>query len=90
MRNVEILVSGRVQGVGYRYFALRKAKSLNIKGTVQNLWSGKVKIIAQCEETSLKIFLKELKKGPIMSYVSKLEISELSSTKEYNDFRVKF
>ncbi len=88
MKKLEIYISGRVQGVGYRYFVYYQAKSFNIKGYVKNLMDGRVKVIAIGENTMR--FIEELRKGPRMSYVSDIQIIELSSTKEYCEFTVKY
>ena len=88
MEKLEIFVSGRVQGVGYRYFVYYQAKSYDIKGSVRNLVDGRVKVIAIGENT--KGFIEELRKGPRMSHVTDIQINELSSTKEYNEFFVEY
>ena len=88
MKKYEIFVSGRIQGVGYRYFAYYKAKTLGIKGSVKNLRDGRVKVIAIGENT--KKFIEELRKGPMMSHVSDIQINELSATKEYDEFMVDY
>lgn len=88
MKKYEIYISGRVQGVGYRYFVYYQAKAYDIKGYVQNLMDGRVKVIAIGENT--KKFIEELRKGPMMSHVSDIQINELSSTKEYEEFTVKY
>jgi acylphosphatase len=43
----EIIVNGLVQGVGYRYFVLREAKRLELKGFTQNLYTGEVMTVVQ-------------------------------------------
>ena len=88
MKKYEIFVSGRIQGVGYRYFAYYKAKTLGIKGSVKNLRDGRVKVIAIGENT--KKFIEELRKGPMMSHDSAIQINELSATEEYDEFMVDY
>lgn len=61
---VKIVVAGRVQGVSFRYFTKQVAVNLTVKGTVQNLDSGQVEIIAYAEERILNEFINEIKKGP--------------------------
>ena len=58
------LVSGRVQGVGYRYFAMRAAQRLGIRGTVKNLRDGRVEVAAAGEAESMAAFRAELEHGP--------------------------
>ncbi len=90
MRKTEIIVSGIVQGVGYRFFAARVAHSLDIRGSVKNTTGGDVKIIAIGEEKNIGIFIEELRKGSSMARVEKMKISELSSTKGYENFSIEY
>ena len=52
--------SGRVQGVGFRYTAERKASGYNIAGYVQNLSDGRVKLVAEGEPAELDRYVEEL------------------------------
>ncbi|MCK4694232.1 MAG: acylphosphatase [Candidatus Cloacimonetes bacterium] len=90
MKAFEILVSGRVQGVGYRYFVLRKAKLHKINGYVKNLYDGRVKILATGDDTALKEFRNELENGPFMSYTSNIDITDIQLTKRYESFSIEF
>lgn len=58
------LVSGRVQGVGYRYFAMRTAQQLGVRGTVKNLRDGRVEVAAEADAETLARFRAELERGP--------------------------
>ena len=51
---VKFLVSGRVQGVGYRWFVLEAAKSLGIKGTVKNNIDGTVEVMGQSTQVNIE------------------------------------
>jgi acylphosphatase len=73
MKILEIYVSGRVQGVSYRYYTLKKAISLHITGEVKNLPDGRVMIIAAGNESNLELFLDELRQGPSYSNVTELK-----------------
>jgi acylphosphatase len=71
------IVSGRVQGVGFRWFVQQQAHELNIKGTVKNLINGDVEIIAQGDISTLEDFKSRVRKGPALSRVDTIkEISE--------------
>lgn len=76
IKAVHILISGRVQGVGFRYFTKHTAENLNIKGYVKNLYNGDVEVKAQGDSGNIEIFIEKLKKGPRMSYVEHLKIDE--------------
>jgi acylphosphatase len=69
---MRILVSGRVQGVGYRYFAQREAQRLGLTGWVRNLPSGQVQAEAQGEPAVLATFLATLRAGPPLGHVTEL------------------
>lgn len=57
-------VSGLVQGVGYRYFAVRAARHLGVAGFAKNLRDGRVEVYAIAPPAALKSFRAELKRGP--------------------------
>ena len=58
-----ILVTGRVQGVGFRYNTLELAQSLGISGWVRNTENSAVEIIAQGQKDALEKFVEKIKKG---------------------------
>jgi acylphosphatase len=82
-------VRGRVQGVGYRYFALEAAERLGVKGYVRNLAGGAVEIHAEAEEPTLKAFRQELERGPRMARVSEVIESDLPVSGSYSSFLVR-
>jgi len=65
----EIIVNGLVQGVGYRYFVLREAKRLELKGFTQNLYTGEVMTVAEGEKGIIEELINKLKVGPIHASV---------------------
>jgi acylphosphatase len=75
-----LLVSGRVQGVGYRWFALRAAQEIGLVGWVRNLPDGRVEALAEGSDEQLERFVARLRKGPIASKVSAVEASEAEPT----------
>lgn len=79
MRRVKMLVSGRVQGVYFRYFTERKAEELGVVGSVKNLDTGHVEIIAEADDETLNAFICWCHKGPITARVDSVDISELAS-----------
>jgi len=82
------LVRGRVQLVLYRDFARRKAKSLGIFGTVRNLSDGTVEITAQGDRPALLTYIEELKKGPMLAKVERVEVEWRKPEKEINGFEI--
>jgi acylphosphatase len=79
MRRVKIIVAGRVQGVYFRYFTERKAEEMGVAGSVKNLDSGHVEIIAEADDETLNAFIRWCHKGPITARVDSVDISELAS-----------
>lgn len=68
------IVSGRVQNVGYRAFVLRYARGLGLFGTVRNLPSGQVEVIAEGDKKSLECLLTLLKQGPPSARVTDVSV----------------
>ena len=81
------LVAGRVQGVGFRAFVLRRASGLGLRGYCRNLPDGRVEVSAEGEETLLKALEAELARGPRFASVSSVEKHEiLDDMTSYNSF----
>ncbi len=74
-RRIVALVSGRVQGVGYRAFARRKAQELGLSGYAENLPDGRVEVVAEGDEEDLKLFIEFLKRGPRLAQVEAVEVT---------------
>ena len=73
----KIIVSGRVQGVGFRYYTKRVAQQLGITGYVRNLPSGFQVEIVVLKDENWEEFLQRIKKGPAFSEVEKVEVITL-------------
>jgi acylphosphatase len=73
------VISGRVQGVGFRWFVLRAAERLGVTGWARNLWDGRVEVMGQGTLSMLDDFQKGLHKGPLLSIVEKVEKTEVTS-----------
>jgi acylphosphatase len=86
---LHVRVSGRVQGVGFRYSAERQAHCLGLTGWVRNLPDGDVEAVAEAEETSLRRFLDWCGHGPPSARVTRVESSWSAATGEFRDFRTR-
>ena len=73
------LISGRVQGVGYRRFAERAGQSLGLKGAVRNLADGRVEALAEGSRESLESFETALSRGPLLSSVREIEKKDVAT-----------
>ena len=87
---VQMIAQGRVQGVGFRFFVRDLAKSIGVKGWVRNLPDGNVEIHAEGEKEVLFDFIKEIKKGPYLGYVSELTTDWVTPENIYDSFNIKF
>jgi acylphosphatase len=87
MKQVHIFLSGKVQGVGFRYFTRRIAEELDIKGWVRNLYDGRVEVIAEGDR--LEEFVAMVKKGPVGSKVDDIEVCELDEEIGYSGFEIR-
>ncbi|MDO4775408.1 MAG: acylphosphatase [Aerococcaceae bacterium] len=89
MNTYEIVVSGRVQGVGYRIYAMQIATEVGVTGTVRNLANGDVKLIVQADDVQLEVLQHRLQQ-PAHRFmrVDKLTIHPISLDKNYSDFQI--
>lgn len=82
------MVSGRVQGVGYRAFVLRYARALGLAGRVRNLPSGQVEVVAEGDEESLNQLLTLLRQGPPAARVTDMSVRWGDATGAENGFHI--
>ena len=68
------LVSGRVQGVGFRWFVAHLAPELDLRGSVRNLPDGRVEVVAAGTEAALRELEAALKAGPPAARVDGVEV----------------
>jgi len=72
-----VTVAGRVQGVGFRFFAERAARELGVTGWVRNLPDGKVESLAEGEEDAVARYLERLREGPRLGRVTEVLIEDV-------------
>jgi acylphosphatase len=82
------IVRGRVQGVGFRYFAIRAARKCGVVGTVRNMADGSVEAVAEGPADAVDEFRRALERGPSYSHVTAVEEFELQPTGRNKDFEV--
>ena len=70
------VVSGRVQGVGFRYFAERAARKAGVAGWVRNLPDGRVETVVEGSDGAVEAYLAEIRKGPFGSRVSGVTVED--------------
>ncbi len=74
-QSLHAIVKGRVQGVGYRYFVLTRARTLGLNGFARNNADGSVEVYAEGGAKDLRQFLEELEVGSDFSRVDTVEHS---------------
>lgn len=88
LQRVEIIVSGLVQGVGFRYFVVRAALNLGLTGFTKNLYSGEVLTVAEGEKYLLEDFFDKIKTGPRYADVRKAVINWSECKNEFKTFEI--
>jgi acylphosphatase len=88
MRRAEILVTGHVQRVLFRYYTNMKADELGLGGTARNLTSGGIQIICEGAEEGIKKLIEWCKRGPEAAVVESVDVVWKEYTSEFKYFRV--
>lgn len=84
-----LLVRGRVQGVGFRYFVLRAAEPLGITGYVRNLRDGSVEIVAEGSVMDIRTLAADVLAGPRHGRVDGVDREEIPVTGHYSGFEIR-
>ena len=82
------LVRGRVQGVGFRYFAQREAMALGVAGWVRNMDDGRVEVFGQGSPALLDAFQGRLWQGPQWAEVRDVEVLEAAIESNSATFKI--
>jgi len=94
MQNIitaHVVVTGRVQGIGYRWFVQNIARNLKLAGWVRNLPDGGVEIEAEGEKNTIALFLDSLKNGHNSAIVSDMKTDLHEAVNNFNGrFEIKF
>ncbi|MBL7170933.1 MAG: acylphosphatase [Candidatus Omnitrophica bacterium] len=85
---VRVIISGRVQGVFFRYSTKCKAQEKCLTGWVKNLYSGEVECLFEGDETRIKEMIEWCHKGPPGARIENVEVSRLTGESRYDIFRV--
>lgn len=89
IKRAKFLISGLVQGVGFRYFAYRTALSLGLQGFAENRYDGSVEIIAEGHSEKIDEFKSRLKEGPGRARVDNILAEYCSPTGEFSGFTIR-
>ncbi len=82
------VVTGRVQGVGFRWFVEREAVLLGLAGWVRNREDGAVEVLARGSQSQLGVLYDRLKEGPRAARVDLVEVEDAAPFSGYNTFQI--
>jgi acylphosphatase len=88
MKELHCIISGRVQGVAFRNFAVSIARELNLVGFVANLPDGSLEVLAQGDYGVLKVYINHLRKGPPHAQITGVYDEWRERTREFSTFDV--
>jgi acylphosphatase len=83
------VVSGRVQGVGFRAFVYDRALQLGVSGWARNLPDGRVEVMAEGDAEAMETFEIGLRRGPWHARVDEVEVDVLTPTGRATSFFIK-
>jgi acylphosphatase len=87
-RSVKVNVTGRVQGVGFRYSTQRQAQRLGVKGWVRNERNGSVTVVIEGPKAAVDEMVSWLHEGPGFANVADLNLQEYPYEGRYSSFTV--
>jgi acylphosphatase len=88
-RRLDATVTGRVQGVGFRWFVLREATELGLEGWVANTQNGSVRCVAEGPDDRLEALLARLREGPPAAIVENVSEAFMPATGTLGPFSVR-
>jgi acylphosphatase len=89
VNTVRIIVSGLVQGVGFRYYVYREARSLGLNGYVKNLPTGQVEVVALGDKGLIDELVKTLRVGPGYASIAGVQLEEVEIEEDFKDFSIR-
>lgn len=90
VKQVILIIQGRVQGVFFRDSARRQAKKLGLTGWVSNQEDGTVKIVAEGKQEDLEKFIRWCYNGPRIARIDKVGTQWQEATGQFNNFEIKY
>ncbi len=85
---MQIVYSGRVQGVGFRYTAKSTAQGFEVVGTIRNLPNGQVELIAEGEREELDAFRQAVRESGMEHFIQNEALSWGEPTHEFRGFEI--
>jgi acylphosphatase len=88
MDRAVFVVTGCVQGVGFRWYVLQAARALGLTGEVRNRADGAVVVEAEGAREALERLLETAREGPVMAVVRQVDVSWSEGAAQFRDFRI--
>lgn len=85
---VQLEISGRVQGVCYRYFTEQSAQKAGLTGWVKNQLNGNVSALLEGEEGAVAMVIEQCRQGPQMAHVDNITIKSQPYRGEFDSFTI--
>jgi len=89
IKSVYLIITGRVQGVGFRYFAEQKALEFNISGWVKNNPDGSIEIEATGDPENIVVYIDWMKIGPTRAIIKTFSVSEITPIRTFTNFTIR-
>jgi acylphosphatase len=89
MKRFGIIVRGRVQGVGFRFFTRDVADVFKMTGWVRNCMDGSVEMEVQGDESMIDYFCDKIKAGPALANVKEVQINEIPVLNDECEFSIR-
>ena len=88
MDRAVFVITGSVQGVGFRWYVLQAAKALGLTGEVRNRTDGAVVVEVEGAHGAIEALLETAREGPAMAMVRQVDVSWSEGTAQFRDFRI--
>ncbi|MFW6363786.1 MAG: acylphosphatase [Spirochaeta sp.] len=89
-RSINLMISGRVQGVGMRYYLVGNARGLGLVGWVHNRTDGRVECMAQGDSSSIDQFINAARQGPPAARIDDIQVSDTDHQPDLKSFEVRY
>lgn len=86
--SVKLIVSGKVQGVSFRWFTVQAAREYGLNGYAKNMNDGTVEVVAEGPKARLELLIEKVKQGPPFSSVDEVAVAWNNPTNQFSDFNI--
>ncbi len=87
--SAQLIISGRVQGVCFRYYCREQAEKLGVRGWTKNLADGSVEVMAEGDEEAVRQFVAACRRGPPQALVTNCAETFGAATDRFDSFEIK-